>query len=47
MNSNWGLVDPLPERVRDRKKKREALARRALEDFDQWMADEGVGGPWE
>ena len=43
MNSNWGLVDPLAERVRDKKKKRDALARRAQEDFLRWLAEEGVG----
>jgi len=37
MNSNWGLVDPLPIRVRDKKKRREALAERAQEGFLEWM----------
>ncbi len=41
MNSNWGLVDPLPERIRDKLKKREALAQRAQEDFDIWLAAQG------
>ncbi len=40
MNSNWGLVDPLPMRVRDKGKKREALARRALQDFMTWLQDQ-------
>jgi methylenetetrahydrofolate--tRNA-(uracil-5-)-methyltransferase len=43
MNSNWGLVDPLSEQVRDRKAKREILAARAQKDFLTWMAAEGVG----
>ncbi len=43
MNSNWGLVDPLPTRVRDKKKKREILAARAQEDFLEWKRTEGVG----
>jgi methylenetetrahydrofolate--tRNA-(uracil-5-)-methyltransferase len=43
MNSNWGLVDPLPERIRDKKKKREALAQRSQEAFRQWLSEEGVG----
>jgi len=43
MNSNWGLVDPLPERIRDKKKKRELLAARAQEDFLSWVEAEGVG----
>ncbi|NNM03754.1 MAG: methylenetetrahydrofolate--tRNA-(uracil(54)-C(5))-methyltransferase (FADH(2)-oxidizing) TrmFO [Gemmatimonadetes bacterium] len=39
MNSNWGLVDPLPQRIRDKKKKREKLAQRAQEDFENWLSD--------
>jgi methylenetetrahydrofolate--tRNA-(uracil-5-)-methyltransferase len=39
MNSNWGLVDPLPRKVRDRRKKREALAERANEDFLAWLLE--------
>ena len=42
MNSNWGLVDPLPTRVRDKAEKRRILARRALGDFLAWMAEHGV-----
>ncbi|HSM04102.1 MAG TPA: methylenetetrahydrofolate--tRNA-(uracil(54)-C(5))-methyltransferase (FADH(2)-oxidizing) TrmFO [Longimicrobiales bacterium] len=42
MNSNWGLVDPLPTRVRDKAEKRRTLARRALGDFLAWMAEHGV-----
>ncbi|MGD2120614.1 MAG: methylenetetrahydrofolate--tRNA-(uracil(54)-C(5))-methyltransferase (FADH(2)-oxidizing) TrmFO [Gemmatimonadota bacterium] len=37
MNSNWGLVDPLPQKVRDKRKKREALAERAQKDFLAWL----------
>jgi methylenetetrahydrofolate--tRNA-(uracil-5-)-methyltransferase len=37
MNSNWGLVDPLPERIRDRRAKRRALADRAQADFLTWL----------
>jgi methylenetetrahydrofolate--tRNA-(uracil-5-)-methyltransferase len=49
MNSNWGLVDPLPDKVRDKKKKRELLAERAQRDFLLWMDDVGlpVAGEWE
>jgi methylenetetrahydrofolate--tRNA-(uracil-5-)-methyltransferase len=39
MNSNWGLVDPLQERVRDKKHKRELLAERANRDFRSWLKD--------
>jgi methylenetetrahydrofolate--tRNA-(uracil-5-)-methyltransferase len=42
MNSNWGLVDPLPRRIRNKREKREALARRALGDFLAWMAAHNV-----
>jgi methylenetetrahydrofolate--tRNA-(uracil-5-)-methyltransferase len=46
MNSNWGLVDPLPHAVRDKRAKREALARRAQEDFLAWAAEHGLAaGP--
>lgn len=38
MNSNWGLVDPLPKRVKDKKQKRVMLAQRAQADFLEWMA---------
>lgn len=43
MNSNWGLVDPLPDPIRDKKKKREVLAQRAQKDFLGWMEAQGVG----
>lgn len=42
MNSNWGLVEPLPERVRDKKVKRVKLAERAQHDFLGWMDAHGV-----
>ena len=42
MNSNWGLVDPLQGRIRNKKEKRERLAARALRDFLGWMADNGL-----
>jgi methylenetetrahydrofolate--tRNA-(uracil-5-)-methyltransferase len=37
MNSNWGLVDPLPRRVRDKAEKRQLLAERAHQDFQAWL----------
>ncbi len=43
MNSNWGLVDPLPVRIREKRKKREALAARAQESFLGWLEDEAAG----
>lgn len=42
MNSNWGLVDPLPQRVRDKQAKRQALAERAQGDFEAWMAEHRI-----
>jgi methylenetetrahydrofolate--tRNA-(uracil-5-)-methyltransferase len=41
MNANFGLVDELAEPVRDKKRKRELIAERALTDMTQWA--EGVG----
>ena len=37
MNSNWGLVDPLPKRVKNKREKRVLLAERAQADFLSWM----------
>ncbi len=45
MNSNWGLVDPLDARVRDKRRKRELLAERAQDDFAAWMDEVGVREP--
>ncbi len=42
MNSNWGLVDPLNERVKDKKVKRVELAKRAASDFTAWMEANGI-----
>ena len=36
MNANFGLVDELPARVRDKRKKKEMLAERALADMESW-----------
>jgi methylenetetrahydrofolate--tRNA-(uracil-5-)-methyltransferase len=43
MNANFGLVDDLPERVRDRRQKRELLAERALAALEEWRAEQDVG----
>ena len=37
MNANFGLVDDLPTRVKDKKLKREKLAERALVDMGQFV----------
>lgn len=42
MNSNWGLVDPLPGRERDKRRKRERLALRAESDFEEWIEAAGI-----
>jgi methylenetetrahydrofolate--tRNA-(uracil-5-)-methyltransferase len=42
MNSNWGLVEPLNRRVKDKGEKRRQLADRALEEFVAWLDEVGV-----
>ncbi|TVR65417.1 MAG: methylenetetrahydrofolate--tRNA-(uracil(54)-C(5))-methyltransferase (FADH(2)-oxidizing) TrmFO [Gemmatimonadales bacterium] len=44
MNSNWGLVDPLQKRIRNKREKRERLGERAGRDFRAWMEAEGLTG---
>ncbi len=44
-SSNWGLVDPLKHRVRDKVRKREMLEERAETDFREWMEASGIEGP--
>jgi methylenetetrahydrofolate--tRNA-(uracil-5-)-methyltransferase len=36
MNANFGLVDELPVRVKDKRRKKEMLAERALTDMEAW-----------
>lgn len=36
MNANFGLLDELPEKIRDKKKKRELFAERALAQMTSW-----------
>jgi len=47
MNANFGLLDEWPERVRDKKRKKELLADRALRDLRTWvdthLRDGGLG----
>ncbi|MEO7646754.1 MAG: FAD-dependent oxidoreductase, partial [Gemmatimonadaceae bacterium] len=38
MNANFGLVDDLPVKIRDKKKKREMISERALTDLRAWIA---------
>ena len=44
MNANFGLVDDLPERVRDKRRKRELLAARALDAMAEWVRENAVCG---
>ncbi|MES2178656.1 MAG: methylenetetrahydrofolate--tRNA-(uracil(54)-C(5))-methyltransferase (FADH(2)-oxidizing) TrmFO [Gemmatimonadota bacterium] len=39
MNANYGLVDDLEKRVKDKRAKKEALAARALEHMTRWRDD--------
>jgi methylenetetrahydrofolate--tRNA-(uracil-5-)-methyltransferase len=36
MNANFGLVDALPQEIKDKRIKRERIADRALSDMQQW-----------
>jgi methylenetetrahydrofolate--tRNA-(uracil-5-)-methyltransferase len=42
MNANFGLLDDLPVTVRDKKKKREMFAERALAELKGWIEVNGV-----
>lgn len=42
MNSNFGLVDPLEERIRRKREKREKIAERAQRHFAAWMETHGI-----
>jgi methylenetetrahydrofolate--tRNA-(uracil-5-)-methyltransferase len=44
MNSNFGLIEPLAQHVRDKKRKRELIAERAAADLDGWMATHAIAG---
>jgi methylenetetrahydrofolate--tRNA-(uracil-5-)-methyltransferase len=42
MNANFGLLDELETPVRDKRRKREMLAERALRALDDWGLANGV-----
>jgi len=44
MNANFGLLDDLPEKIRDKKRKREMFAERALADMRSWIDANAVSG---
>jgi len=39
MNANFGLVEPLPGNIKDKARRREAMADRALNDMQAWTVD--------
>lgn len=45
MNSNWGLVDPLPGAPRKKAARRQAMAERADQSFRDWLTETGVAPP--
>jgi methylenetetrahydrofolate--tRNA-(uracil-5-)-methyltransferase len=45
MNANFGLVDDLPDRVRDKRVKRERIAERALADMAHWRDEHVLVAP--
>ena len=44
MNANFGLLDDLPEKVRDKRRKREMFAERALAEMRNWIEANAVLG---
>jgi methylenetetrahydrofolate--tRNA-(uracil-5-)-methyltransferase len=42
MNANFGLVDDLPNPIRDKKRRREMIAERALNAMTEWRRDIGA-----
>lgn len=44
MNANFGLLDELSGRVRDKKQKREVFAKRALRDMQAWIEANSIHG---
>ena len=42
MNTNFGLFPPLPSPAKDKEKKRQFIAQRALEDFETWKTQSGL-----
>jgi methylenetetrahydrofolate--tRNA-(uracil-5-)-methyltransferase len=42
MNSNFGLLDPLPDAPRDKQRKRSMVIERATRDFAIWMDEHNL-----
>ena len=45
MNANFGLIEPLAEDVRDKRRKKELLAERALAEMSAWRDRADSGAP--
>lgn len=45
MNANFGLLDELPVRVRDKREKKERMATRALEAIRAWRDEHAIAAP--
>jgi methylenetetrahydrofolate--tRNA-(uracil-5-)-methyltransferase len=45
MNSNFGLLDPLAQQIRDKERKRALLVERARADLGAWMEENGIEQP--
>jgi methylenetetrahydrofolate--tRNA-(uracil-5-)-methyltransferase len=45
MNANFGLLDELPQRIRDKRQKREMFAERALGEMQAWIEANGIASP--
>ncbi len=43
MNVNFGLLPPFEEKIKGKRARRLAAARRALTDFDAWIAEQDLG----
>jgi methylenetetrahydrofolate--tRNA-(uracil-5-)-methyltransferase len=43
MNANFGLVDDLPQTIKDKRLKREKIAGRALAEMESWISSCGIG----
>lgn len=42
MNANYGLLPPLPERVRDKRERKRRMAERALQAIEAWKEAQGL-----
>ena len=45
MNANFGILPPLPERIRDKDARKEAQSRRALERLEAWKKEHEIVVP--